>query len=203
MTMPVEEALAMIESDPLACALLMSLAKLEETLTELGWDQPPRLMSVMRHLPEGSDEPYTLAIDEVPDVLPIGGGPQIAQRLHNMADAITRRRQRDQSWDRVNVHAWVLCTEGWTASADWDDEAARQQLIRDGERHRVNTRPDRIEVRLLTAVDRSGMSMQVVRFRDGELAATVQQTMPTIQQGATGFRGSVPEALAALMEACQ
>jgi hypothetical protein len=200
MTAPLEDVLETIADDPLASALLMSMARLEETLTELGWDQPPRLMSVTRFLPEDGSELYGLEIHEIPDALPEGGGPEIADRLLQMADSITRRRRKDPRWDEMNLHAWVLTSEAWLASVPSGDEVAKRRLTRDGERHRVHARPDRIEVRMLTAVDRAGMSMQLVRFRDGDLKAMVQERMTDT---GTGFNGTVPEALAALMEACE
>jgi hypothetical protein len=195
-----EEALSTVEDDPLAAALLLTLASLEETLTAAGWDQPPVLLSVIRYLGDPG-EPLGLAAVPMPKAFPeSGGGPYIAYRIQEIAATIAKRLETDDT-DMTDLHAWVLASEGWMAAARDGDEVARKRLRQQGEAHLIHTRPDRVEVRMLTAVDRSGMSMQLVRQRDGKLSVTVQRELPADKDGDTGFTGTIPEALTALMEA--
>jgi hypothetical protein len=94
--------------------------------------------------------------------------------------------------------------ESWYVTVP-DDAAGKRQVDADARDHRLYTRPDRVEARVMYVVDRAGISYMCMLPRDGELIRQVSYPAPgdpAVQTGPlSGIAGAVPDALDALLRA--
>lgn len=182
------------QGDPVAVAVLATLGVLEAELTEEGWDQQHRLYAMKRRMASlgGRTEAILLEVSELRLFSALDDGPAVARELHRLAQTVRAR----PAVRRGELFGWVLVTEGWMVVGPDDDSAVSQEVMQAAYDHRLSERPDRIEVRVLQAVDRSGTLSQLTRERDGDLSVLITDG------GRFQVGGDIPAGLSELMEAC-
>lgn len=171
------------------------LAALEDTVLGVPvWDAAPVLYRVYLHDEAEAEVRPVLVSPELwstshtgmraPDVLEMIAG-QMAE--FGLVDA--------------DVFGMAFCHEGWTVPDEVlvDYHAGRQALEMSGD-HRLYQHPQRVEVRIMTAVDRRGISYMVEHTRGGptrhvvcspgrdpELAGVVLEALDRMVEQLTGF----------------
>lgn len=181
------------ERDALACALRAIEAREGE---RRGWDQPPRLWSL--HLADMTSGAIELR------VIP----PRVwAGSARNPADGVLAWSMQYPDPGPVTVTRFAdsgdgfagmaMMHEGFSIPDDTEEDAAERQRRAAGERTYL-TRPDRVEVRMITAVDVNGRTYLVRRLRGRE---------PEIHASDAGensmgeMRGRLPHALGRIAHA--
>ncbi|MFF8610885.1 hypothetical protein ACF06X_33805 [Streptomyces sp. NPDC015346] len=181
------------ERDALACALQAIEAREGE---RRGWDQPPRLWTL--HLADIDTGAVELRV--VPPREWAGTARNPADSLSSWAlsfpepGPVAPLRFADSGDGFAGV---AFMTEGYTAPDDAPEDPEEMARRAAGERTFL-TRPDRVEVRMITAVDINGHSYMLrrLRGRQPEIVATGDH------EGAAGdSRGRVPHALSRIAHA--
>jgi len=207
-----EEALAQVAElvrtgDTQSAMIGWAMLEVADRTAEAGWDQPAWVWTVRRNLPpeqlaDGLRDLGLMAqIMELTQVGPIvGDGGHIAYALHHLAEAIPAE------WGdgpMPNFVAWALCYEVWAAAAASDDEAAKASMTADAEAHRLHQRPDRVECRMVLAIDRIGTiySVLVPRKPAKHLPRGAELHVFRAGEGEASLGGRLPDALRALMDA--
>lgn len=161
--------------------VLKCLFTAERVFDRRGWDMPPTLWAL--HVePNGEiipgPHPVALARPE---------GDDAVRMVHRLTLAlslplgnIARTSLMTTSWV-----GYMLASEVWTLKVDGPGEAERAAGKRQIHRH-----PDRVEARMLVAIDRTGGLHQIVRPRGGT---------PEVFEAED--EGRVPEALRGLLNA--
>ncbi|MDH6130358.1 hypothetical protein [Kitasatospora sp. GP82] len=183
------------EQDALATALRAIEAREGE---RRGWDQPPRLFAL--HLADIDSGAIELRV--VPPRLWAVPGHR------NPADALAAFAARFPEPEAVGHLAFAdspggfaglaQMHEGWAAPDDAEESAEERARRAAGERT-YKDRPDRLEVRLVIAVDINGHSYLLRRIRGGE--AEMVSTAATDDRHISQARGRVPHALGRLVHA--
>lgn len=224
---PEEFPAALAQIDTQASAVAAALIQWEDGWQEEhgdeGWDMPPLFAALVRHiLPEELNEALTQFLNEVrggprnramgmmlqmipldlPDDVNTDQGPHIAQIIEVLAehigkdsgpfrDAINRDRAEGRDEELL---AWMVIVEAWMVEeSDVNQDTLWSDLT-------PANRPDRVEVRVVSAVDRAGYTYQLSRKRkNGErlMVLDMHQTDDPMH----GMQGRIPAALAALMDA--
>lgn len=144
---------------------------LRECTSRTEWDEPPALFFVVK-----DTTGYTLHDVGVPNLLWMLIEPP--SLLRGLAHAIScpgcNAHQAVNLPDALSPPAgWVgvaFRSEGWRINLDKDkdDPATLAEKNRDAAAHRIHTRDDRIENRLISAVLTSGETAYASQDRDGE-----------------------------------
>jgi hypothetical protein len=188
------------DGDPQTAAIGATVRELADKIAEDGWDQPPTLWAISRQLPpeQLADDLAELGVAaQVMLTMPVltlpGGGAGIASFLAAMGAAFAEGWKGGPVDDLV---AWMVSYEAWTvATADADEETAAGMWA-DAAAHRLGERADRVECRMMLALDRTGTcySMVVPRgpaktlphpgelqvLRDGEMDGRIWQALTVL-----------------------
>jgi hypothetical protein len=157
------------------------------------WDEPPALYFL--HLKRG--EPVLHQLQAIPDYIWAWDRP---------AETLTRIADHAQHYARLltaaapdNLHGVGFRSEAWQLTTERDASAAeRRRNHEDSTEHRIHARPDRVEIRTMSAVDRAGITYMAAQRRDdGEVTSVV---LPK-RIGESRAQGSVPGALDKLVTA--
>jgi hypothetical protein len=131
------------------------------------WDEPPQLYRL--HLTGGAPRIVPVRIP-----LPLWESGRTPDVLENIADMLTDPRFRPRS---VDLHGMAFRHEGWEVIIDDPrDPANRAEAERISEmskEHTLHTRPDRIEVRMMYAVDRAQITYQAHMTRGDAKASSI------------------------------
>lgn len=167
-----------------------ALRTLDDVLEKQGWDQPASLWSFSRsHVGE----------EFILEARMVLGGAAFQQGhptdvLAAVADAAQTRRLPVGD----DLVAFVFATEAWTVVASVDDEREMMEQAAD---RRIHTHPDRVEVRMLSAVDRAGF-----RYEHSYARGSGERTEGVYRAGEQGggmvLEGDAYESLERLVEAC-
>jgi hypothetical protein len=188
----------------------------EEQVNESGWDNPPMLWTCYRDLPpaalaDGLSEMGVMAMAmgmrnlELPeDIYNVPPWVWLTQLANTLSDHEDVAEKLLAGHDLI---AWVLVFEAWVTvvgSDDWNPEENQPKVP-------PSESPDRMECRVLHAVDRAGYRYTVVRQRENDdvhmFADTRDSAAPDTRRisgdGETqiGMFGPTIEALTKLMEA--
>ena len=185
------------ELDPIAAGTLSWLERtLAQSVQTNVWDASPELGILLRRQTSfGLLCVITpIEIDEVWHVAPV---PDV---LRAFARAL-RHRAAPQvladvapGWEFAGVS---LFTEGWMLSGDVTDRAEMESWTAT---HNIKDHPDRIEVKMLSAVDRAGMHYLVQHARGAARSET--SFVATRGHGDSNeLGGRVPEALDSILDA--
>lgn len=181
--------------DPIAASVSASLRRLNAISERDGWDRPPSLWAMRRDL-STDEEGVTVQLDiRRIDTGPVFLTPQPAAALSAYARDIAARSMPEEF--RGTILAYVFVTEAWMVLGN--DES----ITRAGVEHTIHQRADRIEVRILSAVDSAGIVYSHIYPRD---PARSDQRMETAgRPGETGavlsLDGAVIDALRTLIDA--
>jgi hypothetical protein len=128
------------------------------------WDEAPAL--------------YTLYVEggrprlgQIPVPGRMWAGPP-AQILLAMADGMAEFAPLLQSAAGPGLYGAAFRCEAWGVQAPQGDREALRQMIADGNGRRISTRPDRVEVRQLWAVDRARTTYMASQERGSDEVVT-------------------------------
>ena len=127
----------------------------------------------------------------------MGGGcpPRILERI---ADGLGNFSGLLQAGAPEGLHGAAFRSEMWEVHGDPADAAGLARAEADAKARRLYTRPDRIEVRSMWAVDRAGISYDVTMTRGtGEVRRQARWPKP----GTPAITGAIPDALDKLVTA--
>lgn len=190
--------------DTSAAALIATLVSIEEDLVDGGWDQSPALYTCSRNLPprhiadglaRAGSTALVMELREIPG-FPDDAPPYVV--LNGLAEMLNKTSETARLLlhaDKRDICAWVFCCEGWGLIGSQEDVENRPtKSIRDD--------PRRIEVRIITAVDRAGYRYQLTRRRDTDLVELHLDKNPSDENDEEeGLHGRILDALAGIMRA--
>ena len=191
------EATGNAERDALATALTAIEAREGE---RRGWDQPPRLFSLhLAHIDSGAIE-----LRVIPPRQWASGHP-------NPADDLAAWAMRFPAPGPVTPLAFAdspdgfagiaMMYEGWTTPDDVEDSPEERARRARGERTYAE-RADRIEARMITAVDVNGHSYALRRLRGREVETATTAAGPAgTARNITDTRGRLPHAIGRIAHA--
>jgi hypothetical protein len=158
------------------------------------WDAAPVLYRLYLH---GEAEAEVRPVAVSPE---LWSTPHTGMRTPEVLDMIAGQMAAFGLVDG-QVFGMAFCHEGWTVPDEVIDDyhAGRQALEMSGD-HRLYQHPQRVEVRIMTAVDRRGMSYMVEHTRGGgtrhvvaspgrdpQLAGAVLEALDRMVEQLTGF----------------
>ena len=153
------------------------------------WDEPPQLSTLYA----GAGQPR-LAKIPLPDEAWAAAGP--AEVLTAVADAVTKGAPILQTVVPAGLYGVAFRCEAWQLTGVPGTEHARQAM-RDARAHRLKTRPDRIEIRSIFAVDRAGVNYVAVQERGrDDVLRDIRYPKPGQEPS-----GAIPDALDRLVAA--
>lgn len=183
-------------------AMLQQMAS--ESVHQWGWDVPPLLVGfyLRGRSPIGSIGPGGWRNMEI-ECVPFPGATEAlmrSQRNHHVMVGLAMGLQADPDRPQMpdNLMAVGLLTEGWTVVPK--DEADSQRLRDLGGEQKLHEQPDRVEVKIFSAVDVNGVRYGYVRPRDTSIAPHGWAGMWNDE---TALGGEVPTSLHYLIEAIQ
>lgn len=192
-----EEALDEMNAkrDVMGFSFVTALADLEDEENEHGWGQAPCLYVVYRDLLH--PEPVAEDDDNVPGMmvlsarriglpLPQGSEEDLVTCLRALSDGL----QDHQVQVPRNIFGWALFVEGF--EVDPASQGAAQGSVEQQEAGRM---PERVETRLVVAIDCAGVLYRLYRRSDQTERAL------DCQQHATQTPGELPDELRKLMDA--
>jgi hypothetical protein len=150
------------------------------------WDEPPQLYDLYL---DGT-RPYLSAVP-LPEYIwdEDATGRRTADTLRMIAEGYRQAaRGRPYPDDSKTLHGAAFRHEGWMVAADKPDELSRRRLGRQARAHRLHEHPARVEVRLISCVDRAGITYmsslerggvharQLVTYPGGDLSTGEQLT---------------------------
>lgn len=178
--------------DPVgAKALIEVLYNLNGELAPGGWDQPPALAFVYQRgqAREGSVSMRYLEYSPVPDFDAAYhwsneryGRPHPA--IVQTADMMRPVIEANPSAVPRSLLATVLVTEAWALYGNENTDLAEQDRIM--RERRVHEQPDRVEIRMLQAVDTMGIRYGLFQPRDGVPTHDVTDPFNKDRRGVTG-----------------
>jgi antitoxin (DNA-binding transcriptional repressor) of toxin-antitoxin stability system len=123
--------------------------------------------------------------------------PRVLARIGEMI-RIIEKHSRPRSWE--DSFGVAFRTEGWGIPPEKMEPgtAERSEAVSDSWSHRIDRRADRVEMRLMTALDRDGWGYFIQQLR-GEEKASVTIYRPGDPD--TRLEGAVPDALARVLKA--
>ncbi len=169
--------------DAIAAELAAELRRRRE------WDEPPCVYTV--HVDRGR---CRLMPVWVPDRIWMTGPP--GEILARMAKAGMNIAGPLQSMATPDLYGAAFRCEMWQVHAALGDQGAVRKLVEDGNARRIWSRPDRIEVRQLCAVDRTRITYLATQPRGGDAGTVIQRPEPGLDHA-----GVIPEALDQLVSA--
>lgn len=189
--------------DSQTAVMAITVLNVARQAAEDGWDRPARLWTLRRDMPpteladalaEAGALAQLMTVTRMPVEIAVGGGAELAFVLRNLAKGIRTHWDGGPEPDFV---AWAVSYEAWMATAPPGDAQAMASVRADADAHRLHLRADRVEVRIVTAIDRAGTFYQAVHKR-----GALEPELWLVQAGdEPTFEGRIPEALATLMDA--
>jgi len=207
---PLEMAFVeLIQIDMSAGAVVVMMKEFEEDIAKLGWDVAPCLFSVYRLLPprELADEFSAIGVmasqmlqlkplrlDWQPDWHPVEVVSWLAKRLkqdRKIATAVVKRDAENDP-EHFELFGWMLCNEAWSARTNEEELEVPP-----------SERPDRVETRVVTLIDRAGYLYQLYRYRNTEGGEDTHELIMDFRDEGKEpvLQGRVPEAMIRLMDA--
>lgn len=158
-------------TDLTAAAFAAVMVSLEQDIAVHGWDQAHLLYAV--HRVEATPEALGFAVVELPNPASRLNGPELRKYLRWLANRIDKM----PSLTIPDVFGFVLVWEAWAVLTS----KLPDSTYRAGD---FSKRPDRIEIREVTAVDVSGCEYQLVNVRDrGRWLTTTKDETSFVQFG--------------------
>lgn len=185
--------------DPLTAAISVDLRRLDAICERQGWDQPASLWAV-RRAPQPGDAPGRIRLSwDRQDLGPIEADERWAVRLQRVAQLAGEARLRGGG-PIPDLVALAGVTEAWAVSAGGD--TIEQEQVREAAFARqLHQRPDRLEIRMITAVDIDGNTFAHAIGRDTAQVPRSQMVHRAGSDDTTVVDGDVA-ALTALLAAC-
>ncbi|MBF6333482.1 hypothetical protein [Nocardia transvalensis] len=139
-------------------------AELERNLSDRAeWDEPPELYAVLL---EGG-HPVLRRFPTSEGFFQVARPPAVLAALAETFETNSERLRREAPADLIGLAFYF---EGWSVADPLGlTTEQRQQLSADMRNHRVHARPDRVEARILCAVDRSGIRYSCRQLRGHDI----------------------------------
>lgn len=175
--------------EPLRDAITRAMADEVESRTE--WDEMPELWRINLH----DGQPVLRRIEVPPHLWTLARPPEV---LEEIASAVVTLHyypgQQEDDAEDGPAYGFGLLHEGWAIQSD--SMCGSERDAADAAAHRLHTRPDRVEVRMFTAVDRDQTVYAVMKSRGGEM----DQVLTSSADNITGLGGAIFDALTKLVK---
>lgn len=181
-------------TDPIAAALTGALRRLDSIVEREGWDRPSTLWAHRNLTADDTSLTVQLLLRRM-DVGDLLLSAQPAQSLLRYAHQVATRSVPEES--RGLVLAFAFVTEAWMVVGN------SPSLTKARNDRTIHQRPDRIEIRILTAVDTAGVVYSHIYPRDAAHSdqRTETASRPIEVRSGMEVTGDVVDALRILIEA--
>lgn len=150
---------------PLREAIIRAMTA--EAESRVVWELPPELWRI--NLPVIPGPPVLSRIPVPEGLWALARPPQVLAEIARAASAARYYPgQQEDNEEYGSAYGFAFLHEGWAIVSD-STCSSRERDAADAAAHRLHTRPDKVEVRLFSAVDREQTRYAVMRSRGGTM----------------------------------
>jgi hypothetical protein len=183
--------------DPIAHAISATLRKLDGEVDKGGWDRVPTLWAIRRAAMETSEQGLAIAL--LVELVPTGD--LFAQRGHPtdmLAALAVTAGENPGMISPVDLLAFAFVAEAWSVASPKGDKRSREGA----DARQLHLHPDRVEIRMVNAVDTGGLRYVHIIPRDPAVGERMEVVVSGQDTAHAAFRGYVMDSLAHLIDAC-